>query len=193
MNPKYIQFVGDAILPIAGFFFWDWSLYFIILFYFIDVFVSEIVSHLKSKRIYEYKGGYIRKRWIINGLVSGVFLASMIFAVHIGLWLLFPDIHFLQEIVSFWTYTEMGIQQGYVLVPLLAFGAYQEYKMSFLRTEKFKTEQLSDLWRPQMFGYLLAILASFVVGILGSFVYLPEVVIVLATILGVSIFRLFKA
>ena len=54
INPKYIQLVGDAIIPILGFFFWDWNLYFILLFYFLDMLTKEVLLHLKSNKINQY-------------------------------------------------------------------------------------------------------------------------------------------
>lgn len=193
INPKYIQLIGDAAIPLAGYFFWDWSLYFIILFYFIDVIASEVITHLKSKKIQDYQGGYLKKKWINHGLLSGALFLLMLIAVHVALWLIEPGINFKSEVISFWTYTEMGIQQGYILVPLLAFASYQQYKMTFLMTAKFRTESIATIWKHQMIGYFLAIIAAFVLGIFGSFIQLPMLAFVLATVLGVSIFRFVKS
>jgi len=52
VNTKLIQLAGDALIPILGFFFWDWGLYFIVIFYLLDYIVSEILTHLKAKRIF---------------------------------------------------------------------------------------------------------------------------------------------
>ena len=60
---KYVQLFTEALIPLLGFFMWDWGLYFILLFYFIDITTDEVFSHLKSKKIVAFK--MIRKNeWI---------------------------------------------------------------------------------------------------------------------------------
>ena len=66
-NQAYIQLIGDAVIPLAGALFFDWSLYFILIFYCIDLFVAEVILHVKSKKTVEFRG--IRKNeWISHGL-----------------------------------------------------------------------------------------------------------------------------
>ena len=56
LNPKIIQVAADAAIPLMGFFLWDWSLYFILLFYLLDLLASEIIAHLSARKIREYNG-----------------------------------------------------------------------------------------------------------------------------------------
>ena len=55
IQPKYIQILGDAVIPLLGFFVWNWNIYFILLFYLLDLLVKEVVIHFKSNRIVKFK------------------------------------------------------------------------------------------------------------------------------------------
>ena len=57
VNQKYVQSFGDALIPILGYFFWNWNLYFIVLFYLLDLIASEVFMYFKSKKILQVQGG----------------------------------------------------------------------------------------------------------------------------------------
>ena len=142
INPIYIQLIGDAAIPLAGFFWWEWSLYFILLFYIMDLLVAEGVTHLKSKKVVEFRGE-APKQWMLSGAISFLLLVIVVSTVHGAAFFIHPGIDFQKELWSFWTYEELGVQQGYVLLPLLLFAGYQQYKLFFLAPRRH--EQMLSL------------------------------------------------
>ena len=184
IKQAYIQLISDAIIPLAGAFFFDWSLYFILIFYCIDLLALEVVLHLKSKKTFEFRG-MNKKNWLQSGLKSGVLFLLSLLLIHLGVYFIHPDVDFQSELIEFMAYEEMGIQQGYILVPLIAFSAYQLYRMTFLMSARFRTITLDEIWNPHLTSLLIIIGFSGVVVGLSQLIVFPELVYILA-IVGIS-------
>ncbi len=191
IQPKYIQLVGDAVIPLAGFFFWNWSLYFILLFYFLDVLASEVIQHLKSAKIIDYQGKQKKSVWRFYGILSFFALVLVISMIHFSLLLIQPSIHFLNELVTFWTYEEFGIQQGFLLLPIIAFGAYQQYKMYFLVPARQRTTQLETSWQRHLKTFAFMAGVTGIISLTSLVIVLPEVAYVGLIVAGVAAYRFF--
>lgn len=191
LNPKYVQLVGDALIPLLGFFLWNWSLYFIILFYFLDLFSSEIIIHLKSKKTVEFQGtSGLKLNWIKWGITSFASLTLAIIMIHFAMYFIAPGIDFTKEAIDFWNYEEMGIKQGYILFPLVFFVSYQQYRMMFLMTGRFRNNQVILMWKKHVAPLILVIaFAGFCLGI-SWFFHLPEVFYVLGIIAITTAYKL---
>lgn len=186
MNTRqaYIQLIGDAAIPLAGALFFDWSLYFILIFYCIDLIATEVILHLKSNKTVEFRG--INKyEWLLNALKSAVLLFVTIVLIHVGTYFIQQGIDFKKELIDFLSYEEFGIAQGYVLLPIIAFAAYQSYRMTFLMPARFRTVTINEIWRPRLQSLLIIIaFAGISIG-LSQWIVFHELVYVLA-IVGVS-------
>jgi len=187
---KYIQLVFEAIIPLAGYFLWDWSLYFILLFYFIDIFVSEVIVHLKSSKVTRDHGNREnRKAWIRNGFFSATLLLLCLVIIHFAMVQIAVGIDFKNEFIAFWTYEELGVQQGYLLVPLVAFAGYQQYKMEFLIPAKYRNTMVPAIWSPHIQALIIIMaFAGLCVGI-AQLVIFPEIVYVLGIVLLSGAYR----
>lgn len=191
IQPKYIQLVGDALIPLAGFFFWEWSLYFILLFYFLDILASEVIMHLKSSKIITYQGKPTKSVWAMYGVVSFLMVIIALVLVHVTVLLIHPSIHFWDELVKFWTYKELGIQQGYLLFPIIAFGAYQQYKLYFLAPAKQRTMRLQSMWKNHLKAFALIVAISGLFSVVSLMIILPELSYVVLVVAGVAAYRFF--
>ena len=197
INPKYIQLVGDAIIPILGFFLWDWNLYFILLFYFLDILTKEVLLHLKSNKICQYKKQINydvflkeKRERLKFGIISSVLLLFCVFLVQLAMPFIQSDFHATEQIISFWSYKEMGIEQGYVLVPLVIFMGYSQYKMEFLAPSIFTKLSIQNLWLPHLKSMLVLMsfsALSFAIVRLKSF---PQWVFVVSIVVVSSIYQL---
>lgn len=183
LNPKYVQLFGDAIIPLLGLLVWNWSLYFILLFYFLDLLSAEFIQHLKSKKtvVFQQVKGQ-KKQWLKWGGTSFAFLAMAIVMVHFAVYFITPGIDFQSEALSFWNYEEMGIKQGYILLPLVFLLSYQQYKMTFLMAGRFRNTQLIPLWKKHILPLLLIIAFSGMALALSWFIHLPEAFYVLTIV-----------
>lgn len=189
VNSKYLQILLEALIPLLGYFFWGWNLYFILLFYFLDLFADEVMMHLKSRKIIQFQQEESQKAWWINGIKSTALSVLVIALSHVALILIYDEIDFTNEIHAFWTYEELGVQQGYVLFPLVLFAAYQQHKLKFLMSGKFRAVRLSGIWNEHFIAHLL--LSAFALIVIGISVFLvfPEVVYVIGLVSVISFYK----
>ena len=197
INPKYIQLVGDAIIPILGFFLWDWNLYFILLFYFLDMLTKEVLLHLKSNKICQYRKQINydlflkeKKERLKFGIISSILLLFCVFLVQLAMPFIQSDFHTKEQIISFWSYKDMGIEQGYILFPLVIFMGYSQYKMEFLAPSIFTKLSIQNLWLPHLKSMLVLMSFSaltFAIVRLKSF---PEWFFVVSIVVVSSVYQL---
>ena len=197
IHPKYIQVLGDGIIPLLGFFFWDWNLYFILLFYFIDMFTKEVLLHLKAKKIVahqiETESPTVqneKKVWMKWGIISLILLIFSIFLIQISMPFIQDQFNAKNEIIRFWSYKEMGIEQGYIFVPLIIFMGYTQFKMEFLVPAVFTRMNNSQLWQPHLKAMLILVAFTALTFGLVHFIKIPEVIIVISIILISSLYQI---
>ena len=77
--------------------------------------------------------------------------------IHIAMMSIQPDIDFVQQAKDFWNYEDMGIKQGYILLPLVAIASYQQYKMSFLTRGLDRVSPLKLVWKNHIRALLVSI------------------------------------
>jgi hypothetical protein len=173
VNPAYIQWIGDLIIPILGFIFWDWSLYFILLFILLDMFTKEVVMHAKAYHVDKlHPNG--KAQWLKKSVVNTVFFMSFLLLVHVAVLQVFPTLKFTIEWSRFWTYEDLGIQQGYVLLPILAVSGYMQFKQSFVLPNMAAKLTMSELWSPQIKLNVWRVLAASTWIGVARFIYLNE-------------------
>lgn len=198
INPKYIQLLGDSIIPLLGFFFWNWSLYFILIFYFLDLLTKEVLLHLKSKKINDFKNqenaaGYNNEitSWGKYGIISIALLSFCLFLIQFSMPSIQNNFNSLKELNAFWTYKDVGgIEQGYFLIPLIVFMGFTQYKMEFLRTGIYARLSIQELWHPHIKSLFIMLgFCALSFGIV-QFIVTPEWVFVLGIVFISSIYQL---
>ena len=188
---RYIQLALEASIPLLGFFLWNWSLYFILLFYFLDMISNEIIMHLKSQKISTYNNTIaVRKSWFKHAAYSLLVLIAGISLIHSAMLFIQPSILFWKEIVGFWKYEEMGIQQGYLFVPLVFLMSYQQYKMEFLIPARFRSLSIQTIWIKHTRALIFIVAFALISLLLALFIALPEIIFVIGIVLLVSVYRL---
>lgn len=191
LNSKYIQLASEALLPLLGFFLWNWSLYFILLFFFIDMFVDELMMHVKSRKITVFQFNKENtKHWVRGGVLSAVTLLITVLIIHFALYFIVDGIDFWKEALAFWNYEEFGIKQGYLLVPLLLLVNYQQYKMEFLMSATYRKASLISVWRKHTIALYVALgFAGLCMG-MSQFIVFPEIVYVLGIVVFSALYKL---
>ena len=180
VNPKYIEVLGDTIIPLLGYFLWEWNLYFIVLYFILELIFSEGFMYLKSHALQASKRG-----WFIPATLGFFALSTLIILIHLGFIFLIPTIDFKTQISLFLSYEDMGIAQGFIIFPLLFISGYQRYKLEFIRLNKHETLSVQQLWRTQWVKYIFVLLLigfcalMLLIGINNSLTYL--VIILLAS------------
>ena len=191
INPKIIQVAGDALIPLAGYFWWEWNLYYILLFYLLDYISNEIFLHVKSKKIQSTQNTP-PIIWIKNAIISSFLLLFSVLCVHFAMLFISPGIQFTDELLRFWKYKDLGMEQGYILVPLIFLVGFQRYKMEFVATAQFKNVQMNELWKQHIIVHFAILAFSCTVIGLSTFTVFPEIVYISALIVASSIFQLLR-
>ncbi|MBM3160382.1 MAG: hypothetical protein FJZ66_03515, partial [Bacteroidetes bacterium] len=101
--------LGDILLPLMGFLFWGWGFYFILLFFLLDQLVRVAFLPLRLKKL-QAKLNTVN-RFFFRGLV---WFSVELVIVHFCVYLQQPSVDFQHEITAFWTYEEIGFQQGWL-------------------------------------------------------------------------------
>lgn len=175
--------IGDIGIPIFGFFFWNWSIYFICLFFILDQFSREISGLIRMNSI--------RERVRLAPRMYFVHISSFVLcllAVHYYVHSLHPDIIFLKEINDFFWFEDMGIAQGFILIPIVLFSERMRYKMN---TKLLTDEMHLKHWRHhtvQIIAYLILFLS---LSLVLSFVPMSETTSFLCLLTGFTLITLF--
>lgn len=156
---KLILLLGEVLIPVLGYFWWDWNLYFIFLFLFLDLTAYNALYYFKYRKISEFN------RMKIDGIkftTTFVTLLFFLFSVFVSYSFLFNTIqntHYMDEMIRFFFYEDMGFAQGYILLPLIILTAYMSYKTEFLMQGEFtrmSSNRLSAIYiRDNFFALLL--------------------------------------
>jgi hypothetical protein len=150
---KIASLIGDIGIPILGFFFWNWSIYFICLFFLLDQ-LSREVSQVYRMRYIKDQVQLSGKSYLLNFLIFIAFF----FIVHWYNFMLHPTINFAHEMNAFFWYQDSGIAQGFILFPLVIFSERMRFKMNM---KQFSTEMHLKSWQNhsvQLLAYLLLFL-----------------------------------
>lgn len=121
---KISALLGDILIPMLGFFFWHWNLYFISLFFLFDQLAREVSQVVRLVKIKNEFSPSIKAI-----LLHGCLFIALILSIHVFNFLLQPSIQFTKEMNSFFWYKDMGIPQGLILIPLLVVMERMKFNM----------------------------------------------------------------
>ena len=150
---KIGSLIGDIGIPILGFFFWNWSIYFICLFFLLDQ-LSREVSHWYRMRYIKKQVPLSSKSYLLNLLIFIAFF----FTAHWYNFMLHPTINFAHEMSAFFWYKDSGIAQGFILFPLVIVSERMRFKMNM---KQFSSEMHLKSWQNhsvQLLSYFLLFL-----------------------------------
>lgn len=169
MKQQQFMALGELIIPLMGYYLWNWDLHFILLFYYLDIVASFFLSIAKVRAVSLYR----ERKWIVQTHLTtfliwyGLILLGLSF-LEIAILAVYPDINLVDSLFEFLTYEEWGIPQGIVLLPLIFLLNWQQYKLVFLRTGEytiFPTDLLKHIqtWTFGAFtlGGLLVLILAF--------------------------------
>lgn len=139
MSPKRMQLIQlllEAGIPILGVFLWNWNLAFILFYYIFDWLASSLLTAAKIKKCIDYLGGgVLRSKWYLFAFISVALILPSCIVGNLFLNHTLNDYSFLKEFERFFFYKDMGIEQGYLLIPLVLLNAWTQYRMQFLITQ----------------------------------------------------------
>jgi hypothetical protein len=107
------RILAEVLLPLIGVFAWQWSFDFICWFYVIDVFLNALVGMLRHREFRKPIG--LALPWF-----ELVLVVTLIVLSGKELWPSFKN---------FLAYKDMGIAQGYILIPLILLNEWMRWKL----------------------------------------------------------------
>lgn len=187
-----IQTVLETAIPIAGYFAWNWDLSFILLFYFLDALLALGILTSKGIKRFQFSKQAVELQLLIRRLTMSIVLFGAAIAVcAFAVTKIQTGLQWSERIMAFLTYKELGIEQGYILVPLIVLNGIMVYRQQFVMPARYRNLTMDTI----TIGYLkqgLVLLAG--AGLfegLALSVKIPEVVVVFSFIAGISLYRFF--
>lgn len=184
------QTILEAVIPVIGYFEWGWDLSFILLFYLLDWLLAFGILIAKGRKRLEYSGNRSERRALIQQTGIG-FLLLIATCAGIGTSIVFlhPGLDWMERIRAFLTYSDMGIAQGYVLVPLMVLNGVMVYRQQFLMTAKYRVQDMAHITRPFVQqGFILLGSAGLLLG-LTAMISFPQEILIGILILGTAAYR----
>lgn len=177
--------MGDVALPLMGYFFWKWDLYFILLFFMLDQLARVALLHWRLK-LTELASAE-KTKLIVQAAVLFFIEVTMI---HTLVFVHQNEIQFPQEFLNFLKYKDMGFAQGYILLPLIFVGEWMrinnELKMGIVGERQLKIlyrSKINTFFRIGFFSIFIGVIALFplpewalvfsFLGVLTGLVFLP--------------------
>ncbi|WP_300663538.1 hypothetical protein [Fluviicola sp.] len=181
----------EALLPVLGYFYWSWDASFILMFYLIDWLLFWVLTLFKARKRLDFSGNETEKQVAAKHLAIA-FLC--ILSTSLAVFFTLPNIHagfsWAERIWAFLSYSDMGIQQGFVLIPLMVLSGYLTYKQQFLLPQLFRKYPVSQFTQESVKQGIILSLVFGITLLISRFVQIPDEVILFGTVLGVVIYRL---
>lgn len=143
---KLVLIVGEALIPLLGYFFWNWDLYFIFLFMFLDLSAYNILYFFKHRNILKYNRLPDKNFRLLSHLIVLFLLSVLIFFGYTYVLNAVQQTFYKPEIIRFLKYEDMGFSQGYILLPLIVLTAFVNYKTEFILRKQFEKLEIKTLF-----------------------------------------------
>jgi len=179
---KIATLLGDILIPILGFFLWNWSIYFICLFFLLDQLAREISQLIRVNKL--KVSNQISPSTII---VNVILFIGLFCLVHLFNLLLKPSISFFNEMNHFFWYKDTGIPQGFILFPLLFYVERLRYRMN---TKVFSMEIHWKHWRLHTVQLLLYVFLFALLSVLLAFLDVEKTLCFILLIIGFALVTL---
>jgi hypothetical protein len=127
-----VQLIGELVIPLLGYFLWDWSLLFILLFYLIE---NLFFSYFRIETVREVKKTVWKKEQPreLKIFSKSLTIWTIEFVlVHLFIAVIYPNQSFRKEWVDFFMYQDLGIPQGIILLPLIYISSRMKMKQDVM-------------------------------------------------------------
>lgn len=120
------EIAGEFLLPLLGFLFWDWDLYFILLFILFDYLLRIAYALWRPE---------VRNKFAL--IRPALFFITFVIISHFYMVLTDPTWRFTPAFSAFFWYEDFYIPQGFVLIPLLFYTEYSRQRMEIVLNGSF--------------------------------------------------------
>jgi hypothetical protein len=144
------EIVGDVFLPVLGYLFWGWNLYFILLFIIFDLSIRLLFAIWRPAT-----------RSVQLLLRPTLFYLIFLILSHFYMVLTEPTWRFISAFSKFFWYEDFFIPQGLILLPLLIYTERSRVRMELLLNGSYNaTQHLKKLGNRLLAGTIIFMLMS---------------------------------
>lgn len=162
-NPRMQQYILEIIFPLAGYYFWDWSLLIIVVFYLLDYLASQLLFFRRLFFIQKHQNIYIW--WLLPLsilLFSGVYVGTLKLVSTSLVFVEYKSVKPYDELLLF------AKDELWFLFPMILLTYYMMDKMFFFMPRRFMKYKSKQYFTRNIMSNILAILlvagASYFVG-----------------------------
>lgn len=200
MTPKQatlLLLVMELAIPLLGYFFWSWDYSFILLFYAIDWIFFLGFQGVKIYQRLQLSPASDEKRYATKAVAIyfGVFCCCITAFTFLA-YTIDPMFNFGERMIAFLRYEDMGLAQGYFLVPFCLFSAYTIYKREFVLPQIAQRFTLQQFLRNSVVQHVVLAVGTLIVACVFIAAHLSTDILLFTTIgllfLGKCYFQLLK-
>jgi len=183
-NPKVQQGVMEVVFPLAGYFFWDWSLLIIVVFYMIVWLASQVMFTrrlIKVKEQFNERLNWVLPLSIFVSVLSIVGISDFIYSFFQGIYGLVLNKDLNQELLTFLK------GELWYLLPIIMLSYHLMDKMLFYAPRRF----LNYSVRPYLYGNIKSNSIACVMILIGTISYayiLPSDILTIVLIVTIKLF-----
>lgn len=181
MNPNHSRIIFSALILLLGYFAWGWSVHFLFCFTYLDWLTQEVATISKGEKIRKTMGGTPKRRYALISpalMLSSILLLETFFSMH------HLERPLAEEWKAFLLLEDVGIPQGFILLPLLIFAVYMDYKLVFLKHKLYLRFTFSSHWEPHFQMQVARVMLVALLGIVAVFTSIPEIVMMIGLLLA---------
>ncbi len=153
-NPIFQQYALELLLPIIGFFVFNWSLLLIGIYFLIDHLVSQIFFYKRSLFVREYHGAKAGIGILIISALAFLGLFFLEIVVLSTLVLHVQNITLDLLLADFW---KLSKEELWYLIPLVFFAYYLKDKMTFYMSRAFVQFDFNKMVRWDLVGQFIMV------------------------------------
>lgn len=188
LNKKITQLINDLAIPFLGLFIYDWGVFFIGLFFLLDYLFGFLFLFKKDVFLKKHLLQERSQKSLLFALAS---FALVIILALLAFRVIIPNFSLRVELWGFLTFTEFGISQGLIILPLLLITTQLQYKMEFINQGKYALFTREELWKISAKESFITSVFLCAACALGSVVSLPQSFWIIAPALLISAYRFF--
>lgn len=158
MRDRPLLLLFEALIPLLGFYFWNWNLAFILCFYFLDALAMESLCYFQTRYLKRHRNEKPKLVWpIISGTVLIAGILGWVF------WIEKDSRYkgFFAEFGRFLKYEDLGFPQGFFLLPLIILNVWMKFRIEFVNSAAWKRTSVGAIWKDQFWRNLQLPLVGF--------------------------------
>jgi hypothetical protein len=177
VQQKIMPSIAEFLVPLLAYFYWNWDIHFILLFFYLDLIAFQLVNFYKWRKIVNFRGVRHGKSFIFF-INCAFFSIAAIALLEISVIQLYPAMDLNKSLLHFIQSCEWGIPQLFILIPLIGLSNYQLYKMTFIHNGAYRNQNESTFKQTVYFHFIALVLGSCIVFCLSYAIDAPGILLI---------------